>query len=159
MIRAITLDTDAIARNTGREFAAFEPSLEPIRELQYPAYGPDSTGKGKSINDQNDFLLVKNEYKMVKLQVKDILFIEGKGNYISLHTSKCKLLTLQTMKKLEAFLMPYQFVRVHKSYIVSLQHIDSLDKHTIYINNIEIPISDSYRESLREFLAANARQI
>lgn len=159
MIRAITLDTDAIARNTGREFAGFEPNLEPIRELHYPAHGHESTAKGKSINDQNDFLLVKNEYKMVKLQVKDILFIEGKGNYISLHTSKCKLLTLQTMKKLEAFLMPYQFVRVHKSYIVSLQHIDSLDKHTIYINNIEIPISDSYRESLREFLAANAKQI
>lgn len=159
MIRTIALDTDAITRNTGREFAGFELSLEPIRELHYPAHGPESTGKEKTIKDQNDFILVKNEYKMVKLQVKDILFIEGKGNYISLHTSKFKLLTLQTMKKLEAFLMPYQFVRVHKSYIVSLQHIDSLDKHTIYINNVEIPISDSYRESLREFLAANAKQI
>jgi len=159
MIRAITLDTNAIARNTGREFAGFEPNLEPIRELHYPAHEPESTGKVKTSKDQNDYLLVKNEYKMIKIQVKDILFIEGKGNYISIHTTKFKLLTLQTMKKLEAFLLPYQFVRVHKSYIVSLQHIDSLDKHTIYMNNIEIPISDSYRESLRDFLAANAKQI
>lgn len=159
MIRAIALGTDNIARNTGREFAGFEPILEPIRELHYPTQVPESSGNVKTIKDQNDFLLVKNEYKMVKIQVKDILFIEGKGNYISLHTSKFKLLTLQTMKKLEAFLLPYQFVRVHKSYIVSLQHIDSLDKHTIYINNVEIPISDSYRESLRDFLAANAKQI
>ena len=159
MIRAIALDTNAIVRKTGRDFTGFEPNFEPIRELHYPAPEPESTSKVKTILDQNDFLLVKNEYKMVKLQVKDILFIEGKGNYISLHTSKFKLLTLQTMKKLEAFLMPYQFVRVHKSYIVSLQHIDALDKHTIYINNVEIPISDSYREILKEFLAANAKQI
>jgi two-component system, LytTR family, response regulator len=159
MIRAITLDKNLIARNIGREFAVFEPNFEPIRELHYPARDQENTGQFKTIYDQNDFLLVKNEYKMVKVQVKDILFIEGKGNYISLHTSKFKLLTLQTMKKLEAFLLPYQFVRVHKSYIVSLQHLDSLDKHTIYINNIEIPISDSYRENLRNFLAANAKQI
>jgi DNA-binding LytR/AlgR family response regulator len=159
MIRAIALGNDAIARNTGREFGGFEPNLEPIRELHYPTHEPETTGKVKLLNDQNDFLLVRNEYKMVKIQVKDILFIEGKGNYISLHTSKFKLLTLQTMKKLEAFLLPYQFVRVHKSYIVSFHHIDSLDKHTVYINNVEIPISDSYRESLREFLAANAKQI
>ena len=96
---------------------------------------------------------------MIKLQVKDILYIEGKGNYISLHTTKFKLLTLQTMKKLEAFLLPYQFVRIHKSFIVSLHHIDSLDKHAVFINNTEIPISDSYRENLREFLAVNTRQI
>ncbi len=159
MIRAISLDTEANARYTVGDFPAFEPAFEQIRELNYPTPGLESAAKIKSIYDQNDFILVKNEYKMIKLQVKDILYIEGKGNYISLHTTKFKLLTLQTIKKLEAFLLPYQFVRIHKSYIVSLHHIDSLDKHAVFINNTEIPISDSYRENLREFLAVNTRQI
>ena len=159
MIRAINLDNASNVRSITRDFGGFEQPLESAGEVEYSVSGQESTRDKKPVYDQNDFILVKNEYKMIKLQVKDILFIEGKGNYISLHTSKYKLLTLQTMKKLEAFLLPYQFMRVHKSFIVSFHHVDSLDKHTIFINNHQIPISDSYRENLRAFLAANAKQI
>lgn len=159
MIRAINQENAASMRNLNREFGGFEPALEPVREIAYPFSGQYSTKDLSSSFDQNDIIFVKNEYKMVKLQVKDILFIEGKGNYISLQTSKFKLLTLQTMKKLEAFLQPYQFIRVHKSFIVSFHHLDSIDKHSIFIDNYQIPISDSYRENLRTFLAANAKHI
>jgi len=159
MIRAISLDKEANTRYTVQDFPALEPTFEPNREFNYPLPGLESAAKIKSIYDQNDFILVKNECKMIKLQVKDIQYIEGKGNYISLSTTKFKLLTLQTMKKLEAFLLPYQFVRIHKSFIVSLHHIDSLDKQVVFINNTEIPISDSYRENLRAFLAVNTIQI
>jgi DNA-binding LytR/AlgR family response regulator len=159
MIRAVNLENALNVRSITRDFGSFEQSLESPGEVEYSVLGQGSSRDKKPIYDQNDFILVKNEYKMIKLQVKDILFIEGKGNYISIHTSTFKLLTLQTMKKLEAFLQPYQFMRVHKSFIVSFHHVDSLDKHTIFINNHQIPISDSYRENLRVFLAANAKQI
>lgn len=159
MIRAINLENASNVRSITRDFGGFEQALESASEVEYSVSGQESTRDKKPVYDQNDFILVKNEYKMIKLQVKDILFIEGKGNYISIHTSKFKLLTLQTMKKLEGFLLPYQFMRVHKSFIVSFHHVDSLDKHTIFINNHQIPISESYRENLRLFLAANAKQI
>jgi two-component system, LytTR family, response regulator len=159
MIRAINLKIDSNVRSITRDFGGFEQEMMSPGEVEYSVLVPESSTDKKPVFDQNDFILVKNEYKMIKLQVKDILFIEGKGNYISIHTSKFKLLTLQTMKKLESFLLPYQFMRVHKSYIVSFHHVDSIDKHSIFINNFQIPISESYKESLKLFLAANARQI
>jgi DNA-binding LytR/AlgR family response regulator len=96
---------------------------------------------------------------MINLQVKDIIYIEGKGNYVSLYTTKSKILTLQTMKNLESFLLPYMFVRVHKSFLVSFHHVEAIDNNTIWIRNMEIPIGDSYRESLKAFLNANTKQI
>jgi DNA-binding LytR/AlgR family response regulator len=159
MIRAISLENNANTRTISREFGGFEPALEPVREYDYSILGLDSNCEITPVYDQNDYILVKNEHKMIKLQVKDILFIEGKGNYVSIYTTKCKILSLQTMKKLESFLRPYKFIRVHKSFIVSFYNMDSLDKGNVFINNNEIPISDSYREGFRIFLAENARQI
>jgi DNA-binding LytR/AlgR family response regulator len=159
MIRAIVLENAANTSYKSRDFGGFEPALEPVKAINYSVFGQETALAKKPVYDQNDYILVKNEYKMIKLQVKDILYIEGKGNYISLQTSKFKLLTLQTMKKLEAFLLPYQFVRVHKSFIVSFHNVDSIDKHSIFINNHQIPISDTYRENLRFFLADNAKQL
>jgi DNA-binding LytR/AlgR family response regulator len=159
MIRSIALESSSNARKIDRKFAGFESAMEPIREFDNPVYRQESAGEIKQLFDQNDFILVKNEHKLIKLQIKDIQYIEGKGNYIAIHTTKFKLLTLQTMKKLEAFLLPYQFVRVHKSFIVSFHHLDSIDKHVLYIQDMEIPISDSYRENLKAFLAVNAKQI
>jgi DNA-binding LytR/AlgR family response regulator len=99
------------------------------------------------------------KYSFLFLQVRDILFIEGKGNYVSLVTGKGKILTLQTMKKLEEFLAHYQFVRIHKSFIVSFHHIDYIDNLSVSMNKIEIPISDSYKDHFRAFLSENAKQI
>lgn len=159
MIRAMDLEKLTVSRKINPQFNGLETGLEPVRELNQQGFRQEAAIEIRQLYDQNDFILVKNEYKLIKLQVKDIQYIEGKGNYIAIHTTKFKLLTLQTMKKLEAFLQPYQFVRVHKSYIVSFHHLDSIDKHVLYINDTEIPISDSYRENLRVFLAANAKQI
>lgn len=159
MIRAMDLEKIAVSRKINSQFNGLEAGLEPIRELNQQGFRQEAANEIRQLYDQNDFILVKNEYKLIKIQVKDILYIEGKGNYIAIHTTKFKLLTLQTMKKLESFLQPYQFVRVHKSYIVSFLHMDSIDKHVLNINDTEIPISDSYRENLKVFLAANAKQI
>jgi two-component system, LytTR family, response regulator len=87
------------------------------------------------------------------------MYIEGKGNYVSIYTEKSKILTLQTMKNLESFLLPYRFVRVHKSFLVSFHHVEAIDNSSVWVNNIEIPIGDSYRESLKAFLNANTKQI
>ncbi|HLO81865.1 MAG TPA: LytTR family DNA-binding domain-containing protein [Chitinophagaceae bacterium] len=159
MIRAIPLDNYAKARNTNQEFNGFVPPLEPVHEIEYKEPGAGNNAKITPVCDRNDFILVKSDYKMINLQVKDILYIEGKGNYVSLYTAKSKIMTLQTMKNLESFLLPYMFVRVHKSFLVSFHHVEAIDNNMILIRNIEIPIGDSYRESLRIFLNANTKQI
>lgn len=158
MIRAIIGDVNAKPQTTP-QYNGFQSPLEPVKDYGYSVYGHGNTVENKPVFDREDFILIKNEYKMVNLQVKDIMYIEGKGNYVSLYTTKSKILTLQTMKNLESFLVPYRFVRVHKSFLVSFHFVEAIDNNTIWIKNIEIPIGDSYREGLRIFLNANTKQL
>jgi DNA-binding LytR/AlgR family response regulator len=159
MIKVIGFDTIPTKGNVQGGFSALGSALEPIRELTYNVKKSEITDPQRIEHSLDDIILVKNQTRLVKLQVRDILFIEGKGNYVSLVTGKGKILTLQTMKKLEDFLSPYQFVRIHKSFIVSFHQIESIDNHAVYINKMDIPISDSYRYNFRLFLAENAKQI
>lgn len=159
MIRALNADNYAKNLNINQDFNGFESGLDKVKTIEFPLNVPGTNPKLAPVGDRNDFILVKNDYKMINLQVKDIMYIEGKGNYVSIYTAKSKILTLQTMKNLESFLLPYMFVRVHKSFLVSFHHVEAIDNNMIWIKNVEIPIGDSYRESLRIFLNANTKQI
>jgi DNA-binding LytR/AlgR family response regulator len=159
MIQVIGFDTVGAKGNDQRGFTALGSTLEPVRELLYNVKKSEIDDSGRKEYHLDDIILVKNHTRLVKLQVRDILYIEGKGNYVSLETLKGKILTLQTMKKLEDFLSPYGFVRIHKSFIVSFHHIDYIDNQSVFMKKIEIPTSDSYRDHFRAFLADNAKQI
>src|SRR5580658_2877486 len=75
----------------------------------------------------SDFIFVKTEHKIQKVYLNDILFIEGLKDYISIFTPAERIITLQNMKKMEDALPEKHFIRVHKSYIVSLNRIDSIE--------------------------------
>ncbi len=94
----------------------------------------------------SDFIFVKTEHKIQKVYLNDILFIEGLKDYISIFTPAERIITLQNMKKMEEALPERHFIRVHKSYIVSLNKIDSIERSRICIGNKIIPIGDTYRD-------------
>lgn len=71
--------------------------------------------------EQKQFILVKHDYRTVKIRIEDVLFFEGKGNYVSIYTRDNVIVTLLTMGKLEQILSAYGFFRIHKSYIVSFR--------------------------------------
>lgn len=120
--------------------------------------GNAEDGGQKLIPTGDDFIFVRTDYKTLKVKIADILYIEGSGNYVTLHTPKGKILILQNLKKFENQLKPYQFMRVHRSFIISFNHIESIEKGWILISGSEIPIGDSYRESFQEFLNQNYKQ-
>lgn len=93
------------------------------------------------------YFFVKSEYKMQKVMLDDILYIEGMKNYIKIRTEKGKILTLQSIKKIEELLSSERFIRVHKSYIVALDKIDSIERNRILIGNDRLPIGETYKES------------
>jgi two-component system LytT family response regulator len=93
---------------------------------------------------QLDFIFVKTEYKIIKLSLSSILYIEGLKDYVSIYTTDERILSLQTMKKMEELLPSNRFVRVHKSYIVSLEKINSIERQRIFIGRNTIPIGESY---------------
>lgn len=93
-------------------------------------------------------IFVKSDYRILKLNINDILFIEGFNDYVKIHTNDSRpVLSLLSLKTLEEKLPVYEFVRVHRSYIVSLHKIDSIEKKRIRIGKFNIPISHSYCES------------
>ncbi len=94
----------------------------------------------------SDFIFVKTEHKIQKVYLNDILFIEGLKDYISIFTTAERIITLQNMKKMEDALPVRHFIRVHKSYIVSINKIDSIERSRIFIGDKVIPVGDTYRE-------------
>lgn len=95
-------------------------------------------------------LFVKGETKNKFLRVSyaDILYIEGLSNYVSIHLPAQRIITYQSLKELTETLPQPPFLRVHKSYIVSLDKIRMVDGNTIYIQDKLIPVSETYREQL-----------
>ena len=100
------------------------------------------------------YIFIKVETKMVRVELDDILFIEGLKNYVSIQTKTKKIITLQVMKQLEEILPSNRFVRVHKSYIVALDKINSIEKQEIYIGDRVIPIGITYQESFSKLVEA-----
>lgn len=94
----------------------------------------------------NDFIFVKTEYKIQKIYLNDILFIEGLKDYVSIYTKTERIITLQSMKKIDEGLPDHRFVRVHKSYIVALDKIESIERSRISIADKIIPIGDTHRD-------------
>lgn len=102
----------------------------------------------QSVTNANDkFIFVKTEYRLERVDLNRILYIEGMKDYLRVVCADKKLMTLQSFGQLENLLPPKRFCRVHKSYIVAIDKIESIERSVIKIGDQRIPISDSYREN------------
>ncbi len=95
-----------------------------------------------------EHIFVKTEYRIVKINLSDIYYLEGARDYVIIHTVAEQIITLQSMKSLEESLPANLFVRVHKSYIIALSKINYIERSRISINKQLIPISDTYKSAL-----------
>ena len=95
---------------------------------------------------QIDFIFVKTENRLEKITLKDIVYIEGMRDYRRIHTTDKKIMTLQNFKELEQIIPSNLVCRVHKSYMVSLNKIESIERNRIKISDQLIPISETYKE-------------
>ena len=93
------------------------------------------------------FIFVKTEYRLEKLSLDNILYIEGMRDYRRIHTIDKRIMTLKTFKEFELEMQPNVICRVHKSYMVSLDKISSVERNRIKINDVLIPISNTYRKT------------
>ena len=118
--------------------------LQPSAAEQKPA--PPEPVQQQKQDFLSDFIFVKTEHKIQKVYLNDILFIEGLKDYISIFTPAERIITLQNMKKMEDALPAKFFIRVHKSYIVSINKIDSIERSRRFIGDKVIPVGDTYRD-------------
>lgn len=95
-----------------------------------------------------EYIFVKSEYENVKINLIDIKYIEGLKDYVKIYTNSARpILTLSSLKKFEERLKKMNFIRVHKSFIVSLKHITSVQRNRIVIDGKRIPIGLSYKDA------------
>jgi len=132
----------------GYELSVVDYLLKPFSlERFIQAVEKVSVQLDKSPNDNRDFFFVKTEYRIEKIFFQDILFIEGMRDYRCIQTNTKKILTLQTFTELVQELPKSKFCRVHKSYIVTLNKIDLIERNRIKIKDKLIPISETYKEN------------
>jgi len=115
-----------------------------------PALAPESlTDSLKVVPPEKDYFFVKADNKLVKVSFTDILFIEGMKDYLKMQLkSGTPIVIHQTMKGMEDQLPSSRFMRIHKSYIVSLEAIQAIEGTIVHIGKHQIPVSNTYRELL-----------
>ena len=108
--------------------------------------------KPEVVEKQLDFLFVKSDKKSIKVKISDICYIEGLGDYIKLYLTDKKLVTNLSMKKIEGLLPTEQFYRIHKSFIISINKIESIEGNIVKIGNSKLPIGNLYRQDFMSII-------
>ena len=106
----------------------------------------------RNATEMLDHLYIKNGYEQLKVLYEDILYVEAAGNYVTFVLKDKKILSRSTFMEVSSLLPGDKFVRVHRSYLVSVNKIDKLERHQVTINNVSIPLSEAYRQNLGYFL-------
>lgn len=105
--------------------------------------------------DEDDALFLKTEYKVVRIPVKQIVFVEGMAEYLRIHLAgqPKPVIVLLSMKKMEERLPAASFMRIHKSYIINLSHIAEISRsRTVLDTGADIPVGESYRAMLNDYV-------
>jgi DNA-binding LytR/AlgR family response regulator len=105
-----------------------------------------------ALPSEDAYFFVKTETRMEKVRYADVLYIEGMGDYWRIITPGKRIMTLLNYKKLEEMLPPRQFIRVHKSFIVAIDKIDSIERNRIKIADRLIPVSETFRKTFFDFI-------
>ena len=132
----------AIARLKGLATPSETP--QPPQTPQTPPQTPQTV--------QAPHLMVKADYKLYKINFDDIHYIEGQHEYVSFYTKDKRVTALYSLKALEDQLPRDKFIRVHKSYIVNIDHISEIEQVSLTVAGHKVPIGGSYRDSLLERL-------
>lgn len=134
-------------------FDRFYKAVQKAQELFISRNGRKSIRENLMDEKGNEnFIFLKADSKMVKVDYDQILFIEALGDYIKIHTTQNTIVTYQSMKGIEELLPSDKFPRVHKSYIVALNRIEVIDGNTIKINTSDIPIGKNYRKEFFDLI-------
>lgn len=139
----------------GFELSALDYLLKPIafgRFLQAAnkAYEQLSDSGKNGTPTRSPYVFVKDGYDWVRINLEELQYVESEGNYLTFQETGKKTLTRMTISEAIDLLPTDQFMRVHKSYIVSLDRIEKIERHQLTIGKVQVPLSGSYRDELLE---------
>lgn len=113
------------------------------------------TESQQSVQNNEEFLFIKSEYKIVKIAYEDIQYVEGMREYVRIFLKDQKaIMALMSMKKIEQYLPDSNFMRVHRSYIVNLNMVSVIERMRIVFDKVYVPVSEQYKEEFQKFIDA-----
>ena len=129
-------------------FERFLQAIQKVQDMMIPVMSPQEQ-QPKTISKSEDYVFIKTDNRMQKVKFAEILFVEGLGNYVTIHTTKGKFITLLNVKDLEENLPSEMFMRVHRSYIISLGKIEFVEGNQIFLDkDTSIPLGETYKNQL-----------
>ena len=113
--------------------------------------------QGSSVKEQDGTIFVKTDYRVVRIAIADICYVEGMSEYLKIHLEGQKpIITLLSMKKMEDYLPSEQFMRIHRSYIVNLRKIQEVNKNRVILDmETNLPVGDLYKEQFNDYVSKN----
>ncbi len=129
------------------KFDRFYQSVSKAKELLTLKTKPSHHQETPTPNAR-EHIIVKSDRKIYRILLKDIYFIQGLREYVTFHTVQGKIISLDSLKRLEGTLPPSRFMRVHKSYIINKLKVESLHGNNLVINGVDIPFSKNLREKI-----------
>jgi DNA-binding LytR/AlgR family response regulator len=141
----------------GYQVDAIDYLLKPIGYEEFLRVASKARSLKESKNSvpglKENFILFKVEYQLVKVFHDDILYIEGVKDYVKVHLNKQQkpFLSLTSLKNLEERLPADKFMRVHRSFIINLEKVNTISKNSLQIEQADIPVSDNYRNQLQAY--------
>ena len=130
---------------------SFERFLKAVDKFEFitnPGGIINSNALAEPVKEQDAFMYVKADKKMIKVPLKDLMYIEGLKDYVKMHLVNKTIVTYQTLTYLEEKLSANHFLRIHRSYIVSLRHLDAYSATQVEIGKVSIAIGSSYAKDV-----------
>jgi len=100
------------------------------------------------LDEKGNYIFVRSNSVLTKIQLKDIIYIQALGDYVNIHTNDKRYTVHSTLRRMEEKLTPSKFYRLHRSYLVSMDHIDTVEDNTAYVGKNHLPIGEQFKKEL-----------
>ena len=147
----------------GFELDAIDYLLKPISKERFDkaiakAHEYFKLKNGNEVDNtelEEEFIFVKANQKLIKISYDDIKYVEAFADYVKIYIPEKRIVTLQTMKKMETKLPADKFCRIHRSFIVGLKHIESYNTSEVEVNGNKLPIGKNFKDNFMDLMKAN----
>jgi|SRR6218665_1255155 len=129
-------------------FARFLAAVQKAKYL----IGLESKPPTETNQTKKDHLFIKTEYRIQKVDMDSIYYLEALRDYIAIHLHSSRILTLDSMKNMEELLPAGRFIRIHKSYIINVDKIEFLSRGKVIINKMYLPVGNTYKERFQQLI-------
>ena len=112
-----------------------------------------SGNQSSSLEKRSDYMVIKADRKLYRVKFEDILYVVGQQEYVTFHTLQRNITALYSLKNLMEELPKDQFLRIHRSFIVSLNHVEMADAASVTVAGVELPVGPNYRDNVLKVLS------